>query len=83
MSTTDLAARMRLHVPGQITWPEPLLGKTCADCDHFQPWGKAPPPEGQGQKGRCALVRGHQAVSGKLFVGADATACPKWREVAA
>jgi len=36
---TELAARMTLHTPGQITWPEPDLKKTCDQCQHF-----APPP---------------------------------------
>lgn len=61
---TALAQRMALHVEGQVTWPEPLLAKTCAECSHFSTASfKAP------GKGRCALVAGHQGINGKGFEG--------------
>jgi len=33
--TTPLDERIRLHKPGQLTWPEPKLGEQCAQCRHF------------------------------------------------
>lgn len=71
---TDLATRMRMHMPGQVTWPEPELGKTCADCAHFNT--KVFKTAG---RGRCVLVAGHQGVHGMGFIGGGATACPKFR----
>lgn len=73
---TELAARMALHTPGQITWPEPDLKKTCDQCQHF-----APPPDGARGEGEgvCDLVRAHQHVTGRAFYGAKATACPQFR----
>lgn len=73
MSATDLAARMRLHVPGQITWPEPTLRLRCADCAHFLHGG------GAHGKGRCDLVYLHSKVKGANFVGETAIACPQIR----
>lgn len=70
---TDLAQRMKLHVPGQLTWPEPELGRTCSECAYFQTADFKTPG-----KGRCHLVRAHQNVSGLGFDGASATACPKF-----
>ena len=58
---TELAVRMALHLPGQLTWPEPNLRKRCEDCAHAQlfdaPAGKA----------RCALVTAHHKVKGAAF----------------
>ena len=72
---TDLAARMALHTPGQITWPEPELKKTCNQCHHY-----GPPPNGcAADKGVCGLVQAHQNVVGRVFEGAKATACPQFR----
>jgi len=70
---------MRLHVPGQLTWPEPELGLFCDNCDHFDQTDIAIGTAAQG-KGRCALVVGHQGVKGKVFEGSEASACPKWKE---
>lgn len=76
MSATDLATRIALHTPGQITWPEPALQKTCADCDHFDTHNVK-----TAGGGRCDLVLRHQSVSGKIFIGAMATACTQFRKV--
>lgn len=72
---TPLPQRMALHVPGQFTWPEPLLGKTCAACAQYTTAGFK--TEG---KGRCRLVQAHQNVAGLGFAGATAVACPKFIE---
>jgi hypothetical protein len=71
---TALETRMSLHHEGQITWPEPELGKHCDTCAHFYT-----PPNALEGKGICALVEAHQNVVGKRFIGADAVACPKWK----
>lgn len=72
---TDLALRMKLHTPGQVTWPEPELRRFCDACDHYSTAGiKAP------DKGRCKMVAAHQNVAGKIFGGGEATACPLFRE---
>lgn len=71
---TPLAERMAKFTAGQITWPEPKLGRTCDQCEYFSRNGIK--TEG---KGRCWLVRAHQRVDGLAFKGADAVACPKFR----
>lgn len=73
---TPLADRMAKHVPGQVTWPEPLLGRTCKDCTFFVAGGFKTSPD----KGRCRLVAAHQNVQGKGFAGSTAIACPKFVE---
>lgn len=70
---TLLPQRMALHVEGQITWPEPETGKTCADCAHYSEARFT-----TAGKGECRLVRAHQNVLGKGFPGATAIACPKF-----
>jgi hypothetical protein len=72
-SVTDLAARMRAHLPGQITWPEPKLRLRCADCAHFIHGG------GAHGKGRCDLVELHHKAKGVAFIGEAAIACPQIR----
>lgn len=73
---TDLSQRMALHVPGQITWPEPDTNATCMACAHFAPRG------GGETRGRCSLVRAHQKVDGVMFAAARTTACPQIRRLA-
>jgi len=72
---TDLDKRMALHTPGQITWPEPALGKWCSQCRHFTNDGTR-----DKTKGRCNLVAAHSnhKTKGVLFVGQEATACPQF-----
>lgn len=72
---TPLDERMRMHRAGQITWPEPALGRTCAECRHFL----VADVKTRG-KGRCDLVRAHAngKVTGVLFEGANAIACPQF-----
>ncbi|WP_127110422.1 hypothetical protein [Pararhodobacter zhoushanensis] len=72
---TDLPARMSQHRPGQVTWPEPLLGRSCAQCAHLTP--EKPRKDGT-LRGRCAKVMTHQNVQGVAFSFADAVACPQF-----
>lgn len=76
--TTPLAERMAKHVLGQVTWPEPLLGRVCKDCAHFAAGGFKSDPD----KGRCRLVAAHQNVTGEGFAGSTAIACPKFKGAA-
>lgn len=75
--TTPLPQRMALHVPGQITWPEPELKKFCDSCAHYSRRGN----KADAEKGRCYLVSAHHRVQGLFFKGADATAWPQWRRI--
>jgi len=69
--STPLAERMKLHKPGQITWPEPELKEECISCRHYYKGDTA-----HVDKGRCDLVRKHDARAiGSAFFGATATAC--------
>lgn len=72
---TPLPERMKLHVLGQITWPEPKLGRRCNECRHFL--NSALKTEG---KGRCDLVRAHggKGALGVGFTGKKAIACPQF-----
>lgn len=72
-AATPLERRMRLHVGGQITWPEPALGKYCTAC-RFYYTGDTKNTD----KGCCDLVKLHGKVLGKAFCGADAIACPQF-----
>lgn len=74
---TDLAARMALHTAGQVTWPEPDIGQTCDQCQHYDTENMK-----TAGKGRCWLVKAHQGIEGKSFEGAKATACPQFRGLA-
>lgn len=67
---------MSKHILGQVTWPEPKLGRTCSDCAHFKVGEFKSDPA----KGRCKLFAAHQNVTGKGFVGTAAIACPKFVE---
>ena len=71
MMATALAERMRIHTPGQVTWPEPQLGKTCAECTHFITTRFK-----TAGKGECYLVKGHQGVAGKGFDGGGGYSLP-------
>jgi len=70
--TTPLDERMRLYKKGQLTWPEPKLGKYCDACRFYYIDNAA------GDKGRCDLVYLHTKSRGVLFRGPDATACSKF-----
>ncbi len=72
---TPLEERMRKHTPGQLTWPEPKLGKWCSQCRHYLTYGVS-----HVEKGRCDLVKAHQRVAGAQFKGAEAMACSKFEE---
>ena len=64
---------MAKHTEGQITWPEPALGKFCTACRFYYTGDTA-----RVDKGRCDLVKLHGRVNGKQFVGSDAIACPQF-----
>jgi len=70
--TTPLDERMRLFHKGQLTWPEPKLGKFCDACRFYYVDNAA------GDKGRCDLYQLHMKKKGNLFGGRDARACPKF-----
>ena len=72
--TTPLPDRMALHTAGQVTWPEPLLNRRCADCQHFDRRDIKTPG-----KGRCWLVRARHGTAGKAFIGTDTVACPQFK----
>lgn len=74
---TDLAERMKKHTAGQVTWPEPELGKNCVTCKHYAPIEGHNPTN----KGSCRKVTEHQNVQGKNFAGADAIACPLYTAI--
>jgi hypothetical protein len=72
---TPLEERMALHVPGQISWPEPKLRKNCIHCRHFLTNGEA-----RAGYGTCDLVyktsgTSKSRVTGKKFNGHNAQAC--------
>ncbi|QDY70116.1 hypothetical protein [Qingshengfaniella alkalisoli] len=68
----DLELRMRLHVPGQVTWPMANTTNRCTDCRHFFTGDNKMPG-----KGRCDLVRKHSGGrdTGVQFVGEEGIAC--------
>ena len=74
-SPTHLDDRMRAHTGGQITWPEPKLGKYCDACRHFDQADTSAARMANGW-GRCSLVEKHHATIGVQFKGQEATACP-------
>lgn len=74
---TPLSERMGLHQPGQVTWPEPLLGKTCAECREFVGHNVSPIRAELGY-GRCQMamkVGGLWSVQFKR----DAIACGQFQ----
>ena len=74
---TELNRRIELHKPGQITWPEPDLKKYCTSCRHFGDISELK----AGVKGRCGLVaKHHLKTTGIKFYGAEAIACPQFRD---
>lgn len=68
---TELAERMRLFTPGQITWPEPEIGQRCSTCAHAEEAGRG--------KIRCGLVGSRHKAKGLAFDGHRATACPQYK----
>ncbi len=60
----ELRERMIRTKPGQVTWANPEINKTCAQCGHF------------GQKTKiCGKVRLVTGVKGQPFDGGKAIAC--------
>lgn len=75
---TDLEQRMKLHTPGQVTWPELDTHRKCAQCDHFTTRDVSEGRQGKGY-GRCAKARELLKQNGAQFIGATAQACPQFR----
>lgn len=71
---TELGQRMAKTVSGQVTWAEPELGKTCAECKHL---ALHPKPR-EFKRDVCLLVKVHIGRIGKPFMGRKAIACPKF-----
>jgi hypothetical protein len=73
---TDLAERMKMTVPGQLTWARPELGKKCKECNwcvrHPKP-SLSPPLRHQ-----CKLVFIHSKRHGIPFDAYTAVACSKF-----
>jgi hypothetical protein len=69
---TPLNRRIAMHIPGQITWPEPEKGAKRLDCRFFQPERTL---KNGTIKGRCGLVKAHQRVDGVQFNASASTAC--------
>ena len=76
---TDLTERMRLHKPGQVTWPEPELNKWCSSCRFFNQADQTRARQAEG-KGRCEMVANinNHKIKGVVFNGREAKACPKF-----
>lgn len=78
--TTDINERMRLFTDGQVTWPEPKLGRRCKDCKWFSQDDVAPSSAFKG-KGRCEMVRQvNPKMTPRVIDGSKAIACPKFEE---
>lgn len=75
---TDLEQRMKLHTPGQVTWPELGTRRKCKQCDHFTTRDVSEVRWGKGY-GRCARARELLGQNGAQFIGANAQACPQFR----
>ena len=75
MTPTPLDERMKLHKPGQVTWPGPQLKKYCDACRHFYTGDVKP-----AGKGRCDLVKlnGGKGANGVAYTGAEGIACPQF-----
>lgn len=71
---TELGQRMAKTVSGQVTWAEPELGKTCAECRHL---ARHPKPR-EFKPDVCQLVKVHTGKIGASFMGRKAIACPKF-----
>lgn len=71
---TELKERMVKTMDGQVTWAEPELGKTCAECKHL---ARHPKPK-EFRQNVCQLVKVHTGKIGVPFMGRKAIACPKF-----
>ena len=69
----DLAERMKITVPGQLTWARPDLGKKCIDCK----WcgGHPRPKHSSPLRDQCKLVFIHTKTRGVPFDAKLASAC--------
>ena len=67
----ELSERMMKTVDGQVTWAEPKLGKTCAQCRWRIPHPKPKPM----MEDRCELVFVHSKKQGLPFNAERAIAC--------
>ncbi len=74
---TDIEERMRLHTPGQVTWPDLETRKKCITCKHFST-EKVSEGRAANGYGRCGYARLVMGRDGAQFKGAEARACPKY-----
>ena len=72
----ELQERMAKTVEGQLTWADPSLGKTCADCKHRE----AHPKPREFKPDICTLVKIHTKKIGVPFMARKAIACGKYEE---
>lgn len=75
---TDLEERMRLHTPGQVTWPDVKSNKKCSSCHYFTDHGVSESRSALGF-GRCDLAKEFLKVPGAQFKGAEAISCHKYK----
>ncbi len=72
----ELQERMAKTVLGQLTWANPELGKTCAECKHC---ATHPKPR-EFRPNVCQLVKVHTGRVGLPFMASKAIACGKYEE---
>jgi hypothetical protein len=73
-----LQHRISLTRPGQVTWANPALGKSCETCAHLCNSRS----KRNGEKvAVCSLVKVHSRKPGKEFLVEGAVACSMWRAV--
>jgi len=76
---TDLEQRMKLHTPGQVTWPDIGTRRKCAQCDYFTTRDVSEERrQGKGY-GRCVKAHELMGKNGAQFIGATAHGCPQFR----
>lgn len=77
---TPLEERMRVKMEkGQATWPEPLLGLTCAECCYFdQTEASVAPSSAKKGKGRCRRLAQMRAGSWGVAINGTAIACSEF-----
>lgn len=78
--SSDLDERMRLFKEGQVTWPDPNLGKHCIDCRYAIESDLKSSQIAQGLR-KCFYTVGRFRRKAKAFNATQATACPKFGEV--
>jgi hypothetical protein len=67
----QLEDRMKLTVPGQVTWADPSKNAKCLTCDHVS---RLPVKEKTGTH-VCQLTKAHTRKRGIAFTAGNAIAC--------